>query len=66
MEIPGRRPKYVMKNISIPRLEPDIGFRPDDEKRANAVDGVEIAEIIVAPVKDIMGTVLIRNLRHSL
>ena len=59
---------YVRRKPPFPclRVEPDIGFRHDDEEHANAVDGVEIAEIIVAAVKDIMGTVLIRNLRHSL
>lgn len=52
---------YVRRKSPFPshRLEPDIGFGPDDEERANAVDCVEIAEIVVAPVEDIMGTVLI-------
>ena len=45
-------------------LESDIGFGPDDKERAYTVDGVQIAEIVVASVEDVMGTVLIRNLRH--
>ena len=27
------------------RLEPDIGFRPDEEECSDAVDGIEIAEV---------------------
>ncbi len=48
-----------------PRLHPHIGFRPYDEERLDAVNGVEVGEIVVAPVENVMRTRLVRYLRHS-
>lgn len=38
---------YVLRKPPFPsqRLESYIGFRPDDEERADAVDGIEITEV---------------------
>lgn len=38
---------HVLRKPPFPshRLEPDIGFRPDDEERTDTVDGIEIAEV---------------------
>ncbi len=43
-----------------PRLYPHIGFRPYDEERLDAVNGVEVGEIVVAPVENVMRTRLVR------
>ena len=58
----------VLRQPPSPRLwlEPDIGFRPDDKERLDAVNRVKIAEIVVASVEDIVRPFLIRDLRHRL
>ena len=67
-EVADRVGDNVRRKPPFPGLgsESDIGFRSDDKERADTMDGVQIAEIVVATVEDVMGAVLIRNLRHSL
>ena len=45
-------------------LESDIGFSPYDKERLDAVNRLKIAEIVVATVKDIVRSLLIRVLGH--
>ena len=47
-------------------LEPDIGFGPYHKESLYAVDGVKILKIVVASVKDIMGSDFIRDFIHHL
>ena len=43
------------------RLEPDIGFRPDDKEFTDTVYRVKISEIVLAAIEDIVGSFLIRD-----
>lgn len=47
-------------------LESDIVFRSDDKERADTVDGEQIAEIVVAPVEDVVRSCFVWYLGHCL
>ena len=67
-EVADRVGDNVRRKSTFPRLGPesDIGFRSDDKESAGTVDGVQIAEIVVATVEDVMRPGFVRYLRHRL
>ena len=67
-EMTGCIRNHVLRQSPFPglRLEPDIGFRPDDKESLYAVYRVKIFKIVISTIEDIVGSLLIWNLRHSL